>query len=317
MKIAFVGKGGSGKSTVATLFARHATSYFKEVIAIDADINQHFGPLLGIQEVTLKSLPSIGNELSIIRTYIQGENMLIKSPAHFRMTTPPARGSKAIHAHHEDALLSRYLIEKDGVYFCTTGEFEHKDVGMICYHGKTMATEIILNHLVDTKDDCIIVDMTAGADAFSTGIFLKFDLVILVVEPTAQSLSVYHQYKEYSKEYGINLGVVGNKIEDSTDEEFLKKNTLEDYLGSVPYSKEVRNLERQKPISKEFLKETGKVLDATVEKLKTIEKNWGKFYVDLVTLHKKHAESWLNTAFQTNFEEQIDDGFDPIAFYSR
>ena len=317
MKIAFVGKGGSGKSTVATLFAQYAISHFKEVIAIDADINQHFGTLLGIEDALLKKLPSIGKELPSIRTYVQGENSRIQSPAHFRMTTPPAKGSKVVHAHHEDPLLSRYLTEKNGVYFCTTGEFEHKDVGMICYHGKTMATEIILNHLADTKDECVIVDMTAGADAFSTGIFLKFDLIVLVVEPTAQSMSVYHQYKEYSKEYGLNLMVVGNKVDEPIDEEFIKNSARENYLGSVPFSKEIRNLERQKPLSPEFYKEIEPILNTIVKKLSTIEKNWEKFYNDLVMLHRKHAKSWLNKAFQTNFEDQIDKDFDPVHFYGR
>ncbi len=317
MKIAFVGKGGSGKSTIAALFAQYATQHFKEVIAIDADINQHFGPLLGIEDHVLKQLPSIGQELPAIRTYVQGENYRILSPSHFRMTTPPAKGSKVVHAHHKDTLLSRYLAEKNGVYFCTTGEFEHKDVGMVCYHGKTMATEIILNHLADTKEECVIVDMTAGADAFSTGIFLKFDLIVLVVEPTAQSMSVYHQYKEYSKEYGLNLMVIGNKIDEPIDEEFIKNSAEENYLGSIPFSKEIRNLERQKPLSSEFYKKIEPTLNTTVKKLSAIEKNWDKFYNDLVTLHKKHAESWLNSAFQTNFEDQIDKDFDPVRFYSR
>ena len=317
MKIAFVGKGGSGKSTAASLFARYATKHFKEVITIDADINQHFGRLLGIEEGTLCTLPSLGHELPQIREYVQGTNTRIKSPSHFRMTTPPGKGSRAVEANHDDPLLSRYLTEKDGVYFCTTGEFENKDVGMICYHGKTMATEIVLNHLADSSNECVIVDMTAGADAFSTGIFLKFDMIVLVVEPTAQSLSVYTQYKEYSKEYSLNLSVIGNKIDEPIDEEFIKINTKEDYIGSLPYTKEVRNLERQKPLSFDFYNEISTVFNTLSIRLAGVEKNWGKFYNDLITLHKKHAESWLNTSFQTNFEEQIDPDFDPHTFYSR
>lgn len=39
MKIAFVGKGGSGKSTVTWLFASHLAKNSSAVLAIDADYN--------------------------------------------------------------------------------------------------------------------------------------------------------------------------------------------------------------------------------------------------------------------------------------
>jgi len=50
MKIAFVGKGGSGKTTLASLLARHLAEAGLPVLAIDADINQHLGVALGLDE---------------------------------------------------------------------------------------------------------------------------------------------------------------------------------------------------------------------------------------------------------------------------
>ena len=41
MKIAFAGKGGSGKTTLSSLFTRHLAALGLPVVAIDADINQH------------------------------------------------------------------------------------------------------------------------------------------------------------------------------------------------------------------------------------------------------------------------------------
>ncbi len=43
MKIAFVGKGGSGKTTLSSLFIRHLAAAGAPVVAVDADINQHLG----------------------------------------------------------------------------------------------------------------------------------------------------------------------------------------------------------------------------------------------------------------------------------
>lgn len=50
MKIAFVGKGGSGKTTLSSLFIRHLAAARVPVIAVDADINQHLATALGMDE---------------------------------------------------------------------------------------------------------------------------------------------------------------------------------------------------------------------------------------------------------------------------
>ena len=50
MKIAFVGKGGSGKTTLSSLFIRHLATTGAPVVAVDADINQHLGAALGLDE---------------------------------------------------------------------------------------------------------------------------------------------------------------------------------------------------------------------------------------------------------------------------
>jgi CO dehydrogenase maturation factor len=52
--------------------------------------------------------------------------------------------------------------------------------------------------------------MTAGADAFASGLFTRFDVTFLVAEPTKQGVSVYLQYTEYAREYDVNICVIGN-----------------------------------------------------------------------------------------------------------
>jgi CO dehydrogenase maturation factor len=316
MKIAFVGKGGSGKTTLATLFTLH-TAKTKHVLAIDADINQHFGTLLGISDAEKKSMRSLGHEIELVRNYLIGSNPRIQSPSHMRMTTPPGTGSGKVTPRHDDPLLSQFILKKGDVYFATTGEFEMKDVGMICYHGKTMATELVFNHLADAKEEYVVADMTAGADTFSTGIFLKFDLIVLVVEPTAQSLSVYRQFVDYGAEYSLNIRVVGNKVETPEDELFIKQYVGDAYLGSIPFTKEVRKLEKGLGVSETLIQETRTTLDTIDMELATTNKNWNTFYDNLVDLHKKHAVSWLNDSFQTKFENQIDPDFDVASFFNR
>jgi CO dehydrogenase maturation factor len=60
VKIAFVGKGGSGKTTLSALFARHLAASGAPVVAIDADINQHLGVALGLDEADAAAVPPLG-----------------------------------------------------------------------------------------------------------------------------------------------------------------------------------------------------------------------------------------------------------------
>jgi CO dehydrogenase maturation factor len=51
----------------------------------------------------------------------------------------------------------------------------------------------MLNHLVDGPGEYVVVDMTAGADSFASGLFTRFDATFLVCEPTLRSVGVYRQ----------------------------------------------------------------------------------------------------------------------------
>jgi CO dehydrogenase maturation factor len=59
MRIAFVGKGGSGKTTLASLFCKHLAATGRPVLTIDADINQHLGVALGLSEQAASSVPAL------------------------------------------------------------------------------------------------------------------------------------------------------------------------------------------------------------------------------------------------------------------
>ena len=50
MRITFLGKGGSGKTTLATSFIKYLEKKNKKVLAIDADINVNLGSALNMQK---------------------------------------------------------------------------------------------------------------------------------------------------------------------------------------------------------------------------------------------------------------------------
>ena len=87
MKIAFAGKGGSGKTTLSSLFTRHLAGQGLPVVAIDADINQHLAEALG----AAAEPPPMGSHLPQIKEYLRGSNPRITSAAAMVKTTPPGR----------------------------------------------------------------------------------------------------------------------------------------------------------------------------------------------------------------------------------
>jgi CO dehydrogenase maturation factor len=53
--------------------------------------------------------------------------------------------------------------------------------------------ELLLSHLVDGPGEYVVVDMTAGADAFASGLFTRFDMTFVMCEPTVRSVGVFRQ----------------------------------------------------------------------------------------------------------------------------
>ncbi len=183
MKIAFVGKGGAGKTTLTALFARRLAAQGRTVLALDADINQNLAAALGSDGPQ----PALGEHLDEIKAYLRGDNPRISSTAAMVNTTPPGCGSRLLRVVEDNPIWQRCVREIGGVRLAVTGGFAESDLGVACYHSKVGAVELILNHLVDADEEYVLVDMTAGADAFASGLFTRFDRTFIVCEPTIRS----------------------------------------------------------------------------------------------------------------------------------
>lgn len=58
----------------------------------------------------------------------------------------------------------------------------------------------------------VVVDSVAGVDMVAYGLVLGVDLVLSVVEPTAQSLAVNEEVRRITAQFGVPHLVVGNKV---------------------------------------------------------------------------------------------------------
>lgn len=316
MKIAFVGKGGSGKTTLSSLFVRHLAATGAPVVAIDADINQHLGAALGLDEAEAAALPALGDHLPLIKEYLRGTNPRIASAETMIKTTPPGEGSRLLRVREDnpvyDACAREVELDGGAVRLMVTGPFTDADLGVACYHSKTGAVELFLNHLVDGPEEYVVVDMTAGSDSFASGLFTRFDMTFLVAEPTRKGVSVHRQYREYARDFGVVLRVVGNKVQGRDDVDFLRAETGDDLLVTVGHSDWVRAMEKGRPPRFELLEDANRralrtlqvAADATYEL-----RDWHRYTRQMAHFHLKNATAWGNERTGADLAAQIDPGF--------
>ncbi|MGW3631922.1 ATP-binding protein [Streptomyces sp. NPDC005122] len=316
MKIAFVGKGGSGKTTLSALFIRHLAASGAPVVAVDADINQHLGAALGLDEEVAVALPAMGARLPLIKDYLRGSNQRIASAATMIKTTPPGEGSRLLRVRENnpvyDACARPVELDSGDARLMVTGPFTEADLGVSCYHSKTGAVELCLNHLVDGRGEYVVVDMTAGSDSFASGMFTRFDMTFLVAEPTRKGVSVYRQYRDYARDFKVALKVVGNKVQGQDDIDFLRAEVGDDLLVTVGHSDWVRAMEKGRPPRFEYLEDTNReslrTLQAAADAMYEL-RDWERYTRQMVHFHLKNASSWGNERTGADLAAQVDPGF--------
>ena len=277
MKIAFVGKGGSGKTTASSLFAQYQ-SESRLVLAVDADINMHMAELLNNKQPIKGQLISEKEPSEAIRTYLRGDNIRISTNAYFKKSTPPGSGSNLVDiTDTQDWLVSTYGQKiTDTLSLVTVGSYSEEGVASSCYHNNLSVLENVLSHTVD--HGVIVVDMVAGTDAFASTLFSQFDMLVFVVEPTNRSIAVLEQYQHLAKHSGITdkLFVIANKVENDDDYTFLESKIGGDKLvGSISRSSHLLRVDKGQEI-----------LD-----IHALDKKDQEVFTTLANLLKKHTVS--------------------------
>ena len=310
MKVAFVGKGGSGKTTLAALFSRYAAAQGRPVLAIDADINQHLAAAIGMTVEQAEALPPMGLEIDRIKEYLRGDNARIASASAMIKTTPPGRGSRLLTPGRPNPIFDHFVGRKGGIELMAVGPFAEGDIGTRCYHSKTGSVELLLNHLIDDERSLVVVDMTAGADAFASGLFTRFDLTVLVVEPTLRSLGVYDQYRRYASDHDITHRVMANKLDDADDRAFILEHVGDDLIDGLTRSSFIKTMEKGRVTPIDHLEKPNQdALDALLATADRQKKDWDRYHRDAILFHRRNAASWANDAVGGDLTHQIDPEF--------
>ena len=304
MKIAFVGKGGSGKTTLSALFSRYSRTAASPWSRSTPTSTNTSAPRWAPHPPTQPIPPSAATSPTsrILRGPTRGSlrGQMVK-------TTPPGRGSRLLGLSADNPVHQRFGRDIGGVLLMLTGPFSEDDLGVSCYHSKVGAVEMYLNHLVDGPGEYVVVDMTAGADSFASGLFTRFDVTFLVAEPTVRGVGVYRQYVDYARDYDVTVHVIGNKVHGPDDVEFLRDHVGDALTVCLTHSGFVRAMEKGRFLDLAELEEDNlKALARMRDLVDAAEQDWEKFTRQTVEFHLRNAEKWANAATGVDLAAQVD-----------
>ena len=157
----------------------------------------------------------------------------------------------------------QYIVKRDGTSLVTVGKILMALEGCACPMG--IVSRSFLKELHLENDEIAIVDMEAGVEHFGRGVETSVDSVLVVVEPSLDSMEVAERIVALSTQIMIgDVWAVLNKI---TSEEFANELTEElkerelTVIGAIHYDKEIfESCFRGRPLS-------GPVAEEDVEKI--------------------------------------------------
>ncbi|QJA06134.1 P-loop NTPase [Thermosulfurimonas marina] len=224
MKIAFCGKGGVGKSTVAALLCRALREEGLSVLAIDADPSPHLGRLLGFSEEEKLTPLSEMRELLAERAEKAGPYY-------------------TLNPRIED-LPERFMLTRDGLKLMVLGAIREAGGGCACPEQTVLRR--LLSHLILQAREAVVVDMEAGVEHFGRGTVVPMDFILVVTQPYRGSLETAKQILRLARELELkNVLVVGNAVRTTEDEAFIEKTLGQSPVLSFPEDPQVAAAERE------------------------------------------------------------------------
>jgi CO dehydrogenase maturation factor len=208
VKIAVVGKGGSGKTMVASTLAYVFAQKDNNVYAIDADPNPTLGQALGFPEDILSSIKPIISLKDLIRERTGAGTGNEAFSTYFRLNPKV------------DDIPERYSGLYRSIRLLIMGATRGANTGCACTENTIL--KALVNHLVLQTNDTVIMDMVAGTEHIGRGTASGVNAFIIVVEPSIRSIQAAQAVILLIEQFAnSNYKIIGNKIKSTQDEELL------------------------------------------------------------------------------------------------
>lgn len=228
MKLAITGKGGVGKTTLASTLARLYADEGRPVLAADVDPDANLGLALGMSQEEVDSIVPI----SKMRTLVEERTGANEANKFFKLNP------------FVSDIPEKYAHEVNGVKLLVMGTVDVGGSGCVC--PEHVMLKALLSALTYRKDDVVIMDMEAGLEHLGRGTAANMDQFLVVVEPGARSVQTYGNVKRLAADLGVKrVRVVANKVRDERDEAYVRSVIpAVDFLGCIHYNPEIMDADR-------------------------------------------------------------------------
>jgi len=255
MKLAIVGKGGTGKTTLSAALARWRARLGRPVVAVDADPDGNLASALGVAQDRVPQPIAHMRDLILERTDAKDEGAGLMFKLNPRV----------------DDLPERFSVDSGGVRLLVLGTVETGGKGCMCPEGAVL--KALMQHLLLRVSDDVVLDMEAGLEHMGRASASGVDAMIAVVEPGLRSVQTAERIRKLAGDIGIRRTfVVINKVGDEHQRDVIQEHLSEQtLLGVLPYSAELARADLEgRSVDVEdraFVEAVGRIGEALEEQL--------------------------------------------------
>jgi len=225
-RILVCGKGGSGKSTVITLLANALSKKKYEVVVLDGDASNPGGLarlLFGMKE-SVKPLIDFFGGREIVECPVDSPSILTRIDDEIPITKKHINISE---------IPEEYYVQRNGITLLQVGKINQP------FEGCDGPMSKVTRDFIWEGDAVTLIDVEAGIEHYGRGIEKNVDQVIVVVDPTFESILIAQKVSILCQGMGIkNYGIIMNKISTNVLKLYIEQELFErglDVYGLIKY----------------------------------------------------------------------------------
>jgi CO dehydrogenase maturation factor len=214
MKVLVCGKGGCGKSTVVSLLSKEIAQRGNKVLVIDSDESN-----IGLHQRLGMSKPED------FMNYFGGKKILFEK-------TKDMTGKWKL-----DDLPKQYLSEKGNIQLLSMGKIYEFGEGCACPINALSSKFIEILDLADKE--FMIADTDAGIEHFGRGVERGVDILVIIIDPSQESILLAEKISELGKQVGKPTHYVLNRVDQETKSLLLDLVDIKKVIAIIPENKDI------------------------------------------------------------------------------
>lgn len=219
MKVLICGKGGSGKSAITTLLAKEmGRRGFKTVVVDNDESNYGLHAQLGV-EIPNYLINHFGGRKKAAETLFDDEKSVFDR--RWKMRDIP----------------KEHLSEKGNVSLLVIGKIHDFAEGCAC--PMNALTKDFLKNLELDRDELVLVDADAGVEHFGRGVEESCDLIMVVIDPTEESVRLAGRISGMAEQIDKDVSYVLNRADGEVQRLLIQKVEREKVITSVPEDRRI------------------------------------------------------------------------------